>query len=160
VRDLNQLKKGRITMARSHWRVFLGVALLSGCGPETGTVLPEPAILGSGGGIVVTTDRTSYDQGDPVALTIVNQEDRQFGYNPCTRTLQVREGAAWVEGPESFRMCSREISYLGTGATVLDTADLDLGLLPGEYRLVVVFAPGGDPTEEAVPGVTNSFEVK
>jgi hypothetical protein len=148
-----------MTRARQHGAAA-GLALLLACGG--GSSRPDNPLSGgslNGNGVVLTTEHTSYGQGDPVQVTIQSLEGAALAYNACTRQLQVLRAGAWVPGPESLRLCSREVSYVPAGATIRDTAGLDIGLSPGEYRLVITFAADGAPEGEVIPGVTNSFTI-
>jgi hypothetical protein len=143
----------------SHVFAFVVVAVAS-CGG--GGTSHDQSLTGgslSGTEILLSTEKSSYQGGDPVELTIQNQEPEPLGYNACTRELEVREGATWVPGPASLRLCSREVWYVDAGATRRDTADLDIGLTPGEYRIVLSFTRDSAPAGQQVRAVTNAFTI-
>ena len=143
----------------SHVFTFIVVAVASSGGggsPQDQTL--TGGSLG-GAGVLLTTEKSSYRGGDPVELTIQNREAVPLAYNACTRELEVREGASWVPGPASLRLCTREVWYAAPGVTRRDTADLDIGLSPGEYRIVLSFSSDYAPEGEQIRAVTNAFTI-
>jgi hypothetical protein len=111
------------------------------------------------GTVLITTDKSSYQNGALVELTIHNGETERVSYNACTRGLEVNENGTWVPGPESLRLCTREVWYVEANATRLDSTDLDLGLTPGDYRMVISFGRGYAPDGEVIRAVSNSFTI-
>ena len=111
------------------------------------------------GTVLITTDKGSYQNGALVELTIHNDESERVSYNACTRDLEFNENGTWVPGPESLRLCTREVWYVEANATRLDSTDLDLGLTPGDYRLVLSFGRGYAPEGEVIRAVSNSFTI-
>jgi hypothetical protein len=75
------------------------------------------------------------------------------------RELEVREGVTWVAGPASLRLCNKQAYSVEAGATRADSTDVDVGLLPGEYRIVISFAADFAPEGEQVRAVSNSFTI-
>ena len=143
----------------SHVFSFIVVAVAS-CGG--GGSPQDQSLTGgslSGAGVLLITEKSSYRGGDPVELTIRNQEAVPLAYNACTRELEVREGAFWVPGPASLRLCTKEVWYAAPGATRRDTADLDIGLDPGEYRIVLSFTGDYAPEGAQIRAVTNAFTI-
>jgi len=143
----------------SHVFAFVVVAVAS-CG---GNGSPdEQALTGgnlSGAGVLLTTEKSSYRGGEPVELSIQNQESVRLAYNACTRELEVREGGVWVPGPVSLRLCARRVWYVAAQATRQDSTDLDIGLIPGEYRIVIGFTEDLTPVGQHIRAVTNSFNI-
>lgn len=143
----------------SHVFSFIVIAVAS-CGG--GNSPPDQALTGgnlSGAGVLLTTDKSTYRGGDLVGLTIQNQETVALAYNACTRGLEIKEGANWVPGPESLRLCTRNVWYVAGSATRQDSTDLDIGLTPGEYRLVVGFAEDFAPEGQQIRSVSNPFTI-
>jgi hypothetical protein len=143
----------------SHVFAFIVIAVAS-CGGNDPA--EDQSLTGgnlSGAGVLLTTEKSSYPGGAPVKLTIQNQESERLGYNACTRELEVREGAHWVAGPASLRLCNRRVYYVDASATLADSTDLDLGLVPGEYRIIISFAPDFAPEGQQIRAASNSFTI-
>lgn len=147
---------------QSHALIAMLAAFAAACGNgDSPPNQPNPAGGNlNGAGVHMTTDRASYPSGAPVELTIFNQEADDLAYNACTRELEVREGASWVPGPVSLRLCTREVWYVNAGASRIDTTDLDLGLVPGEYRIVLSFIRDDAREGEQIRAVTNAFLIE
>ena len=143
---------------RAH-ALFALVALLAACGGSGSSTDHSLAGNLNGAGVLLATERSSYQQGTTVELTIQNQESARLGYNACTRGLEVREGATWLPGPASLRLCSKEVSYVEAGAIRTDSTGLDLGLTPGEYRIVLTLARDYAPDGDAISAVSNTFTI-
>ena len=139
---------------------LLALAAVAACGGD-GSRPSQPLVSGSlnGAGVSITTDRISYQGGEAVGITIQNQEPEWVTYNACTRELEVKEGANWVPGPSSLRLCSREVTQVDSGATGQDSTGLDLGLVPGDYRLVISFGRGYAPEGDVIRAVSNAFTI-
>jgi hypothetical protein len=143
-----------------HMAILL-VAALGAC-EKSGSALQEltPSEGNQGAGVQVSTDRAAYAQGALVGLTIVNAEPDRLYYHPCMRKLEVREGPSWVAGPESLRLCDKRAYSVAAGTRLRDSTDLDIGLVPGEYRIVLDFVREAGSEGESIRGVTNSFVVE
>ena len=143
----------------AHVFAFVVIAVVS-CG---GNDSPEDHSLTGGnldgGGVLLVTGESNYQGGSPVEFTIQNKESERLAYNPCTRELEVRQGVEWVPGPASLRLCTKQVWYVEAGASQADSTDLDLGLAPGEYRLVITFAADFAPEGEVIRAVSNSFTI-
>ena len=136
--------------------VTLGVA---GCG---GSGSPADQSLSgnlNGAGVLLTTGKSSYAQATVVQLAIQNEEPERLAYNACTRELEVWDGMAWVPGPASLRLCSRDVRDVEARTTRPDSTDLDLGLAPGEYRMVLGFTRDIAPDGEAIRAISNAFTI-
>lgn len=67
--------------------LLLSVVLLAGC-----------SLFGDNEGedrLSLTRDRSTYQPGDAVMLTLANQTDSEVEYNLCLSQLQVRDGTRW-----------------------------------------------------------------
>jgi hypothetical protein len=95
-----------------------------------------------------------------IVLTIENQGNEPLAYNACTRELEIREGSAWVAGPVSLRLCSREVWYAAPGQSRKDSTDLDLGLAPGEYRLIIGFTGDAGVEGSSIRAASNPFRIE
>lgn len=152
-------RKRRTKRDISHVFAFIVIAVAS-CGGNEPT--EDRSLTGSnlsGAGVLLTTERSSYPDGASVKVTIQNQEPERLGYNACTRELEVWEGTRWVAGPASLRLCNRRVYYVDAGATLADSTDIDLGLVPGEYRMVFSFAPDFAPEGQRIRAASNSFTI-
>jgi len=141
---------------RSHV-LFALTAALSACG---GGSAADQSLAGgnlNGSGVLLSTDKSSYAEGALVELSIQNQESERLAYNACASALEVREGATWVPGPVSLRLCTKEVSYVEAGQHRVDSTGLDLGLVPGEYRIVLTLARDYAPEGEVIRAVSNPF---
>jgi hypothetical protein len=143
---------------RQHVVIPLLVAAMASCGGDEG---PSNSPLSggnlNGAGVQVTTGEASYAAGSPVGLTIHNQESDPLAYNACTRELEFWDGNNWVPGPASLRLCTKRVWYVQPGEASQDTTDLDLGLVPGDYRIVISFTRDQGVEAEAIRAVTNAF---
>ena len=113
----------------------------------------------TGGGVLLTTDKSSYTEASVVQLAIQNQESERLAYNACIRELEVRDGVNWVPGPVSLRLCTKDVRYVDARTTRPDSTDLDLGLTPGEYRIVLGFTRDNAPEGEVIRGISNAFTI-
>ena len=143
----------------SHVFAFIVIAVAS-CGGNDSS--DEQSLTGgslTGAGILLTTEKSSYRGGDLIELTIHNQEPVRLSYNACTRQLEVKEGGTWVPGPESLRLCTKDVSYVAAGTIQQDRADLDIGLPAGEDRIVLSFAEDFDPVGQVIRAARNTFTI-
>ena len=141
-----------------HVFMFIVVAVAS-CGGES---QERQFLTGdnlSGSGVLLTTDQSSYSQAAVVQLAIQNEESERLAYNTCIRELEVRDGANWVPGPASLRLCTRDVRYVEARTTRPDSTDLDLGLTPGEYRIVLGFTRDFAPNGQAIRAISNPFTI-
>jgi hypothetical protein len=146
-------------MPRPHALASLLAALaLPACDTERSGPGPDQ-FQGQNSGVTIATDRGEYAQGAVVTLAISNHESVPLAYNSCTRDLEVKDGANWIPGPEGLRLCTKDVRYVGPGAVRDDVADLEIGLQPGEYRMVIDFNPDFGPPGSGIKGYTNSFIV-
>jgi len=140
-----------------HVFMFIVVAVAS-CGEwQDQQSLTGGSLTGSE--VLLTTEKSSYPQAAVVQLAIQNQESERLAYNACTRELEVWDGITWVPGPVSLRLCTRDVRYVTARTTRRDSTDLDLGLTPGEYRIVLGFARDFAPDGEAIRAISNPFTV-
>jgi hypothetical protein len=143
----------------SHVFLFVVVAVAS-CGGGASPV--DQSLTGgslTGAGVRLTTGESSYQAGASVNLAVENLESERLAYNACTRTLEVLEGTAWKAGPASLRLCSKEVWYIEAGESRLAITDLDLGLVPGVYRIVLTFARDYAPDGVVINAVSNPFTI-
>lgn len=74
--------------------------------------------------------------GTAIGLRLTNASAATWGFNDCSSPrLQVRQGDAWVDGPESLASCTRELDTIRGGGTVIEEYYVPLGLADGTYRL-------------------------
>jgi hypothetical protein len=98
-------------------------------------------------GVTIDLDRTRYAPGSQIQLRLTNHTNDMLGFNPCTRSIERRQGDAWSLIIESDRVCTMQLYLLNPHATRTDVTDLPARFEPGTYRLVLAF------TRES-PGVT------
>ena len=142
----------------SHVFAFVVITVAS-CGGES---RDQQSLTGgnlTASGVLLTTDQSSYPQAAVIQLAIQNGESERLAYNTCIRELEVRDGANWVPGPASLRLCTRDVRYVDARTTRPDSTDLDLGLAPGEYRIVLGFSRYYAPEGEVIRAVSNAFTI-
>jgi hypothetical protein len=127
--------------------------------------VPPGSDTGGGGspqtGVTIDLDRTSYRAGSQVTMRVTNHTNETFGFNPCTRIVERRQGDSWVTVPDPGRVCTMQIYLLNPHATRTETTELPSWIPRGTYRLALVLtregAGGGGPTVRPVSG---AFEVQ
>ena len=139
---------------------LLALLLLAGCSSGQGNGNSTGPSRQSVSLVTVTTDETTYHPGDQVGMTISNQHIETLYYNACIGSLEILDGSAWIPGPESLRLCSREAFSVEPGGTRQDTTDLDLGLPEGVYRLVLGFSAVGASDDQVRHIVSNPFTIR
>jgi hypothetical protein len=143
---------------RLHRAGLLAVLALGGCSSGQRDADPTDPLHQNGASVVLTTGATSYHAGDRVGLIIESRDSEPLYYNACTRSLELKLGSLWIPGPESLRLCSRELFEVQPGATRRDTTDLDLGLEPAEYRIVLGFGRVGEGQASRI--ASNAFTIE
>lgn len=111
--------------------------------------------------VVLRTDKTQYNAGDQMTLTLENRSASSFAFNPCTRTIEREESGAWTAVPEPGRMCTMEAWILDAHGTRSGPTELPSPLAPGRYRVVVrltVESPQ-NPPGSAVSAVSEPITV-
>lgn len=132
--------------------------LLAACQPGTAEqpadTTPAPDVRGGDeraaeppGLVELRTDRTSYQAGGEVTLTLVNHGPAGYTFNPCFRTIQRQAAGAWDTVRETDRVCTMQAWMLEPGATRTAATELPSSLVPGRYRLLLQLTP----TEPAPP---------
>ncbi len=105
-------------------------------------------------------DRTEYRSGATVQLTLVNQSDRTYTFNPCPRIVEREDAGAWTRIPEPDRVCTMEAWLLQPHERRNATTDLPASLAAGRYRLVILLAPeSGPPSAPGVAATSEPFTV-
>ena len=136
-------------------------------GQNTTTQAPaDSAMSGEQAGVRLELDRATYTAGASVRLRIVNGSDVTYGYNPCTRIVERREGAGWAAVQED-RACTMELRLLGARDSVDARTEMPARMPVGEYRVVLVLsrdeqpAPGpGTPAARPVRAASAPFTVR
>ncbi len=128
--------------------------------PQPGASTATPAT-----GVTIDVDRTSYSAGGRVELRITNHTDRTLGYNPCTRSIERRQGNAWSLIVEADRVCTMQLYLLNAHATRTEATELPATLARGTYRLVLTFtreSAGVTPDTPAstIRATTPTFQVE
>lgn len=138
-------------MGMNRKALFLLLLLGAGCHDPA-----EPPFPDSDVAVDVTVSPEERRGGQPLTVTLVNHEAIGFGYNLCSSALWVLNGSQWEPAPPSLRMCTQELRTLAAGATVTGTYDVDIGLRPGSYKLVIRLHLGG---REPADAASNSFRI-
>ena len=116
-------------------------------------------------GVTIELDRTTYNPGSPVRLRITNHTNETLGFNPCTRSLERRQGDRWSLIVEAGRVCTMRLYLLNPHATRTEPTELPSTLDRGTYRLVLSFTretPGVTPQTPAatIRATSPTFEVQ
>jgi hypothetical protein len=109
--------------------------------------------------IELRLDKTEYRAGERVALTIVNRGDRQYGFNPCNRTVEQETGGTWTPFEEPGRICTLEIWTIDPGQTRTAETTLPRMMAPGRYRLSIGMAPQTPPPADRAAATSAPFTV-
>lgn len=96
------------------------------------------------GPITLRTDGAEYAAGGAVGLTIASAAEATYSFNPCTRIVEVRDGAVWNAVDEGGRVCTMEAWLIEPGASRTATTELPEPLAAGQYRMVIAFTREGD----------------
>jgi hypothetical protein len=132
-----------------------------GAAPATGGPAMEELPIAP---VAVELDRTQYASGGTLNLRLVNRSAETFGYNPCTRTIEVRENGRWRAVLEPDRICTMELRLLGPRETAMATTELPDTIADGDFRLAIRLTPEGAPTDSvprgAMRAVSATFRVR
>ncbi len=110
--------------------------------------------------VTLTTDRTSYQPGEAVTLTLSNRGTTQYYFNPCPRRLERESGNARELVDEGQRMCTMEAWLLDPNGTRTASTELPTSLEPGRYRITIsLTAEGQTPPADAIQAVSPPFAV-
>lgn len=126
--------------------------------PATSTPSADSATM-SNPGVQVTLDRTSYNAGAMVTLTLVNGTARDLGYNACTRIVEREVSGAWTAVPEPDRVCTMELRLLAKGETVKEQTDLPAAAA-GRYRIALNFSDESASAGAPVRAVSAPFTIQ
>lgn len=144
--------------------VLLALALVGALACYTAFEPPgdrEPLIVNEAGDedeIRLSTDRSTYAEGDAMIVSIVNQSARDARITLCPGTWDRRTGAVWVRS-EELMSCSTDLRPVPSGATVTETIRVALGLESGEYRVVAQVYAADDAGRQAATAASNTFAV-
>ena len=115
-------------------------------------------------GVTIDLDRTSYSPGSQLQLRVTNHTTDQLGYNPCTRSIERRQGEGWSLIVEPGRVCTLQLYLLSAHGTRTDPTDLPATIAPGTYRIALAFtneSPGvNPPTATPIRAVSAPFQVQ
>jgi hypothetical protein len=119
-------------------------------------------------GVTITLDRARYSQGSRVEMRVTNHTSDTVGFNPCTRSVERRQGDGWVTVPEPDRVCTMQIWLLSPHDSRAGTTELPGSLARGTYRLSLILTrektaqSGGAPPTPAptIQAVSTLFEVE
>lgn len=113
------------------------------------------------GPIALRTDSTQYAAGASVGLSLTSSAEATYSFNPCTRSIEMWDGAAWVGVEEEDRICTMEAWLIEPGATRTATTELPRSLDAGQYRLVIAFTREADAqsSPERLRAISPPFSV-
>ncbi|MGH7710286.1 MAG: immunoglobulin-like domain-containing protein, partial [Gemmatimonadaceae bacterium] len=96
------------------------------------------AQVGDTAGVTLSLDKTTYDPGAAVVMSISSQRADTLGYNSCSdRSVERETPSGWVVHPEPNRMCTMELRLLLPSETQTAQTDLPADLDAGTYRIVL-----------------------
>ncbi len=129
------------------------------------TPQPGEGTATAASGVTIDVDRTSYSAGGRVELRITNHTDGTLGFNPCTRSIERRQGDAWSLIVEADRVCTMQLYLVNAHATRMEATELPATLERGTYRLVLTFtreSAGVTPDTPAstIRATTPAFEAQ
>jgi hypothetical protein len=103
--------------------------------------------------VLLRTDKSRYQPGARLTLTLTNRTGATYAFNPCTRLIERESGSTWTSYAEPNRMCTMEAWLLGPNATRTGATELPAQLPSGRYRIVVLLSRQGaaPPGSEAAP---------
>jgi Big-like domain-containing protein len=114
-------------------------------------------------GVTIDLDRNSYPASSRVEMRVTNHTSVPLGFNPCTRSIERREGDVWVIVPEPGRVCTMQISLLRPHESRTGTTELPASLARGMYRLALTLTRedgGAPPARSPIRAVTAPFRVR
>ena len=106
-----------------------------------------------------TTDKTEYEAGDDITLTLKNNSGETIGANLCTSMLQHKVDGGWESFGKLTVVCTEEITSLKPGDDLSYTKQLPDGLEEGTYRYEDSVIPSGKDFEDRMTITTNTFTV-
>ena len=118
---------------------------------------PAPAM--SDTSVQLTLDRATYAPGANVTLTLTNRDQRELGYNACTRIVEREANGVWTVVPEPDRICTMELRLLDRGQTVKEQTDLPR-TSAGRYRLAINFSDESSSAGGPLRVTSAPFEIK
>jgi hypothetical protein len=128
--------------------------------------LPPPLDTGaaarSESDVTISLDRASYSAGSRVEMRLTNHTNATLGFNPCSRSIERREGNAWVMVPEPGRVCTMELWLLRPHESRAGATELPVSLTRGTYRLGLMLTredAAAPTTSPAIRAVSAPFEV-
>jgi len=137
----------------------LAFALLSGCAAERPVIVPaEGALVVEGVSATVVGDGP-FSAGAIADVRFANAGTEGWWHNPCQRTVERRDGDAWVSLGEELRVCIAVVHPLEGGAEDMHGVDIPADAQPDTYRFRFHFmSQRTDGPAVVVP--SSSFEVR
>ena len=129
---------------------------------DTGTPSPQQTPASD---VTIALDRTTYSPGGQVELRVTNHTNETLGFNPCTRSIEQRQGESWSLIVEPGRVCTMQLYIIQPHATRNEITDLPTSLERGTYRIALGFTREGPsvtpPTPApAIRAVSAPFQVE
>jgi hypothetical protein len=87
--------------------------------------------------VTLTTAKQQYRPGETITLALTNHSGATYSFNPCTRTMEHRDGSRWTSVNEGQRMCTMEAWLLSPHASRSAKTELPAGLSAGTYRVIL-----------------------
>ena len=120
----------------------------------------SPAATVRSDSVLLKTDKGQYKAGEQIALTLENKSAASYAFNPCQRSVEREEGAAWTVVPEPDRMCTMEAWILDPRGTRTGNTELPTPLAAGRYRVVVRLTVESPAGGEAITAVSDPISVQ
>jgi hypothetical protein len=118
--------------------LYILLSALAACGGEA--FKPMPYELNDGARVRVDVPAGPYSAGARIPLTVHNEWDEEYVWNPCFRSLERRQGSTWFGVDESDRVCTAEGWILEPGRRTNATTDIPESVQAGEYRFLYGFS--------------------
>jgi hypothetical protein len=102
---------------------------LGGCGGNS--FQPLPYELPDPASVHVAVPDGPYFPGSRIPISVLNEGNEEYIWNPCFRSLDRRRGLTWVRVDEGDRICTAEGWILAPGQRTNAATDIPRSLQPG-----------------------------
>jgi hypothetical protein len=122
------------------YRLQLAVLLvpLIACGGDA--FAPRPYELQGGATVRIAVPEGPHRPGTLVTISVHNGGDREYVWNPCTRSLELQTSNGWTPVQEKDRWCTLEGWILTSGGHTDASTDIPGFVSAGVYRFHYSFS--------------------
>ena len=141
----------------SRW--IVGLLLLAACSPGSSPEDQDNLNSVHRLPIRLNTESPDYHAGDELGFLVSNSGLKNYSYNSCSRIIQRDSAGHWVTVAEPNRICTLEADLIDSHGVRNEGTELPANLAPGNYRLVIAFAPdSGNGSKIQI--TSNPFTIK